>query len=64
MSWKDAKSEATTWLEKLGLPQTMTGQEVDLAVVTKDLPQQGRFREMIVRAIARQLKARGAKINQ
>lgn len=64
MSWKDAKSAATAWLEKLGLPQDLKGQEIDLGAITKELPQTGRFREMISRAIARQLKARGAKINQ
>lgn len=64
MSWKDAKSDATVWLENLGLPQDLKGQEIDLVAITKELPQKGRFREMVVRAIARQLKARGAKINQ
>jgi hypothetical protein len=64
MSWKDAKSEATAWLDNLGLAQDLKGQEIDLAALTKELPQKGRFREMVVRATARQLKARGAKIKQ
>jgi hypothetical protein len=62
MSWKDAKTEATNWLEQLGLAQKLDGQEIDLDAITKKLPQTGRFREMIVRAIARQLKSRGAKV--
>ena len=64
MSWKDAKKEATIWIEGLGLPQELDGVEIDLVAVTKDLKQAGRFRDMVVRAIARQLKARGAKVNQ
>ncbi len=64
MSWKDAKSDATVWLENLGLPQDLKGQEINLDAITKELPQKGRFREMVVRAIARQLKSRGAKIIQ
>jgi hypothetical protein len=62
MSWKDAKTEATNWLENLGLAQKLDGQEIDLNAITRQLPQTGRFREMVVRAVARQLKARGAKV--
>jgi hypothetical protein len=62
MSWKDAKLTATNWLKGLSLPEELAGVEIDLDAITKDLPQVGRFREMVVRAIARQLKARGAKI--
>lgn len=64
MSWKDAKNEATAWLANLGLASDLKGQEIDVDAMTKDLPQKGRFREMVARAIARQLKARGAKIKQ
>ncbi len=63
MSWKDAKTEAISWLEKLSLPADLKGREIDLEEITKELPHTGRFREMVARAIARQLKARGAKIN-
>jgi len=63
MSWKDAKTEAVSWLEQQGLAKDLKGQEFDLEATTKELPHKGRFREMVVRAIARQLKARGAKIN-
>jgi len=62
MSWKDAKLEATHWIQNLNLPQDLQGQELDLEALTKDLPQKGQFREMVVRAVARLLKARGAKI--
>lgn len=62
MSWKDAKQTAIVWLQGLALPQDLSGVEIDLESVTKDLPHTGRFREMVVRAIARHLKARGAKI--
>jgi ABC-type uncharacterized transport system ATPase subunit len=62
MSWKDAKSEASAWLERLNLPPDLHGQELDLDVLSKDLTQKGQFREMIMRAAIRQLKARGAKI--
>ncbi len=62
MSWKDAKSEATSWINTLKLPEELAGREIDLVETTKELPHKGRFREMVVRAIARQLKARGAKI--
>jgi len=64
MSWKDAKKEATLWIEGLKLPPQMEGREIDLAAITKELRQTGRFRDMVVRAIARQLKARGAKVKQ
>jgi hypothetical protein len=64
MPWKDAKNAATAWLESLNLPADLRGQEVDLLVLAKNLPDKGRFREMILRAAARQLKARGAKVKQ
>ena len=62
MSWKDAKTEASAWLTRLNLPPDLKGQEVDMESLAKDLPQKGQFREMMVRAAIRQLKARGAKI--
>jgi len=62
MSWKDAKDEATAFLAGLDLPQDLKGREIDLATITTGLAQRGSFRAMVLRAIARQLKARGAKI--
>jgi hypothetical protein len=64
MAWKDAKNAAMAWMESQGLPADLHGQEIDLAALTKDLPQKGRFREMVLRAIARQLRTRGAKVNK
>ena len=64
MSWKDAKDEATAWLASLDLPQDLKGRVIDLDAFTTGLSQKGSFRAMVVRAVARQLKARGAKIKQ
>jgi hypothetical protein len=62
MSWKDAKKEASLWLPTLNLPADLVGQEIDLSALADKLPHAGRFREMILRAAARELKSRGAKI--
>lgn len=62
MTWQNAKIEAEKWIHSLDLPEDMKGQTVKLGELGKDLPFEGQFREMVLRAAARLLKSRGAKI--
>jgi hypothetical protein len=62
MSWKDAKLAATEWLRELNLPANLTGQSINLKELAEKLPHTGTYREMVLRAVARQLRQRGAKL--
>jgi hypothetical protein len=62
MTWNDAKQAATEWLRELQLPADLKGQSINVKKLAEKLPQQGAFRDMIVRAAIRQLRQRGAKI--
>jgi len=64
MPWKDAKEEAKKWLESLDLPQDLTGQSFDLRELGKDLPFEGTFKEMVLRASLRLLKKRKADVKK
>ena len=62
MSWSDAKSKAAEWLRGLNLAADLHGQIIDLELLGGRLEAQGAFREMILRAAARELRHRGAKL--
>jgi len=64
MSWKDAKNEADALIKKADFPADLNGREIDLNELAAKLPFEGQFRAMVLRAAARALKARGAKIRQ
>ena len=62
MSWKDAKKTAEEWVGQMGLPKDLTGKSINIKQLAEKLPQQGVYREMIVRAATRLLRQRGAKL--
>ena len=62
MPWKDAKQDAAKWLLELNLPMDLHGLTIDLRTLGEKLPVQGPFRLMVLRAAARELRHRGAKI--
>ncbi len=62
MPWKDAKEEAEKWVESLNLPQDLKGHVIDLHELGESLGFEGEYREMVLRAAARILKKRRAKI--
>jgi hypothetical protein len=62
MSWNDAKQVATDWLRGLPLPANLTGRTINLRELAEKLPYQGMFRDMVLRAAARQLRHRGARL--
>lgn len=62
MSWKNAKEEARLWLSRSGLPEDLTGQQIDPVKLAEELPFEGTFRDMVLRALVRMLKRRGATI--
>ncbi len=62
MSWKDAKKTAEAWVAGMSLPKNLTGKSINLKQLAENLPQQGVYREMIVRAATRLLRQRGAKV--
>jgi len=62
MPWKDAKQDAATWLREMNLPMDLHGLNIDLRHLGEKLPVQGPFRLMVLRAAARELRHRGAKI--
>lgn len=59
MSWKDAQEEAGKWLGEQHLGRDLTGKRIDLTHAP--LPYEGKFREMVLNAVHRKLKKRGAK---
>jgi hypothetical protein len=62
MSWKDAKTAGSHWLQRLQLPADLKGQKLELEKLCEELPHQGTYRKMVVRAITRELRFRGAKV--
>lgn len=62
MSWKEAKTHAHEWLKAMNLPEDLTGQTLDLLELAATLECQGAFRVMVLRAAARELRHRGAKL--
>jgi len=62
MSWKDAKHNAAEWLRGLNLPVDMHGQIIDLQTLGLKLEADGPYRLMVLRAAARELRHRGARL--
>jgi hypothetical protein len=62
MSWNDAKISAVDWLRGLNLPGNLRGQIIDLQQLGVRLEAQGVFRQMVLRAAARELRQRGATL--
>ena len=60
MSWDQAKIDAAQWLSTIPLPSKLRGEFVDLRPHLGSLKATGGFREMVKRAIERELKRRGA----
>lgn len=61
MSNKDAIEEAGKWLGTLKLGRVLTGKTVDLTPHLHTLPFEGTFRRMVLEAVAKKLRKRGAK---
>lgn len=62
MTWKEAKEAAHNWLQEIGVPEDLKGQEIHVEKLAEELPLQGKSREFIINAAKRILKRRGAKI--
>jgi hypothetical protein len=58
LSWEDAKEEAGKWIGSHHLPRDLTGMKIDLS--TSPLPFEKLFRSMVLNAIRRKLRNRGA----
>ena len=61
LSWAEAKKEASRWLGTLALGRKLHGQTVDLRPHASSLPENEMFRRMVLDAVSRKLKKRGAK---
>jgi hypothetical protein len=59
VSWEDAKRDATQWLDRLQLRRPAKGETLDLRPYAESLPFEGKYREMVINALGRLLKARG-----
>jgi hypothetical protein len=59
LSWESAQEEAGKWIGARHLGRDLTGKSVDLSL--EELPFDGIFRKMVLNAIARKLKKRGAR---
>lgn len=59
MSWESANEAAGQWLGEQHLGRDLTGKTIDLSRVP--LPHEGLFRKMVLNAIDRKLKRRGAR---
>lgn len=59
LSWANAQHEAGEWIGQLHLPRDLTGRDLDFSHVP--LPFDGKFRSMVLVAIKRKLKKRGAR---
>jgi hypothetical protein len=59
LSWEDAQEAAGQWLGSLRLGRDLTGKAIDLT--REELPYTGKFRDMVLEAVRRKLKKRGAK---
>lgn len=62
MSWKNAKEEARKRLVDLGLDRDLTGEEIDMQELGNKIDLQGRYKMMVLRALARMLKYRKAVV--
>lgn len=59
LSWESAQEEAGKWIAEQHLSRDLTGQVVDLSQAT--LPFEGNFRAMVLEAVRRKLRRRGAR---
>ena len=58
MSWKDAKTEAKRWIDRVQIPRSARGGSFDLTEAAKALRWEGEFRLMVLEAARRLLKTR------
>ena len=58
MSWADAKADADRWLGSLNVKRPPPGETLDLRRHAVTLPFTGRYRLMVINALARLLKKR------
>jgi hypothetical protein len=63
MEWKQAKARAQEWIESLNLPQNLKGQTIHLHRLSETLREPLLDKLIILRAAARILKRRGAKVD-
>lgn len=64
MSWQAAQDDAQRLVDRLQLKnEDIQGKLLDLNVLLKDCPHDGRFRTMVFQAAHRILKKRGANTN-
>ena len=61
MSNQDAVEEAGRWLGTLGLGRDLTGQTINLTPFLPSLKAEGVFRSMVLRAVVKKLRKRGAR---
>ena len=61
MSNEDAQSKASEWIGTLKLGRDLTGQSIDLTPHLPSLPYEGTFRRMVLQAVTKKLRKRGAK---
>ena len=59
LSWESAQEEAGKWIGEQHLPRDLTGQSVDLTQAS--FPFEGTFRAMVLEAVRRKLRRRGAR---
>lgn len=59
LSWEAAQEEAGKWLGSFHLGRDLTGRRIDLTHA--ELPFEGTFRNMVLEAVRRKLKKRGAR---
>ncbi len=64
MPWIDAKKSAAEWLKSLDLPADLNGRTIDLHELGLTHASEGNFHLMVLRAAARELRRRGAKIKK
>ncbi len=62
MSWKDAKIAAAQFVQDLRLPEDLTGRVLSLKELREQLPFEGTYRDMVLRAALRELRRRKAKV--
>lgn len=61
MSNQDANDAASVWLGTLKLGRNLTGQTIDLTPHLASLSYEGTFRRMVLQAVSKKLKKRGAR---
>lgn len=59
LSWESAQEEAGKWIGAQHLGRDLTGKNIDLSAI--ELPHDGLFRKMVLNAVRRKLKNRGAR---